>query len=487
MATVPTTALAKKKKDMMWFHIAAILVLMIGFGYLEPFGSMTPLGMKLTGIFLGLLWGWSTCGLLWTSLLGMVGLSLTGIMTMKEFLTISFGNETVVFILFIFVFTAVIDDVGLIDYIANRFISFKVLNNRPWVFSALLLIGAFISAAFVNMFAAIIVFWGIVYIVAERFDFKPYDRYPTLMLIGVTLAGSVGGAVMPYKPVPLVVLKAYSDISGMPLDFFKYICFSLPIAFLVMIFYLLICKWIFRPELKDLNKINVDFADQSKLILNTKQKAAFAFLAAFIFLMIAPSILPDAWWLTKAINQIGIVGCLFVLIMLMCWVKFDGKSMMDFPKMAKQINWDMFIIMAFVIPFAGLYTSDATGVKAFMVELMQPILGGQAPIVFIILSLIMATILTNFANNMVVGAVFTTLIYTVGSGMGLETMPIVAVLIICANLALATPAASPLAAMMFANTKWLKTGELYKLCATLVAIALVLTIIVGLVWANVIY
>lgn len=69
------------------------------------------------------------------------------------------------------------------------------------------------------MFASIIVFWGIIYIVAERFAFKPYDKYPTLMILGVALASLIGGCVMPYKPVPLVVLKAYSTMAGVPMDF----------------------------------------------------------------------------------------------------------------------------------------------------------------------------------------------------------------------------------------------------------------------------
>ena len=477
----------KKQKNMLWFHIIMMFLLIGGFSVMAPIGSITPLGMKLVGIFLAMLWGWSTCGLLWPSLLGMLALTLTGLMSMKEFFAMSFGNETLVFILFIFIFTAVIDEVGLIDYIANRFISFKILNGRPWLFLAFFLVGAYVAAAFVNMFAAIIVFWGILYIVADRFGFQKQDAYPTLMIIGVILASSVGGAVMPYKPVPLVVLKAYNQMTGVPMDFFKYICFSLPITFLIMLFYVLICRFVFRPELKNLHQISVDFADPEALKLDLRQKTAIGFLVAFIFLMIAPSILPDTWTLTWVINQIGIAGCLFALLILMYWIHFDGKPMLDFHKMAGQINWDMYVIMCFVIPFASIFTSDATGVKAFMVQMMQPILGGRSPLVFIVLALVIATVLTNIANNMVVGAVFATLIFTIGGGMGIEVMPVIAVLVVCSNLALVTPAASPLAAMMFANSKWCKTSDLYKYCGITVVIALVLTIAVGLIWANVVY
>ena len=358
------------KKNSLYGHILIMLALIIGFGLLPPIGAITPIGMKLVGIFLAMLWGWSMCGLLWPSLLGMLALTLTGLMSMKEFFLLSFGNETLVFILFIFIFTAVIDDVGLINYIANRIISFKILHARPWLFSAFLLIGAYVAAAFVNMFAAIIVFWGIVYIVAERFGFEKQEKYPTLMIIGVILASSVGGAVMPYKPVPLVVLKAYNQMTGVPMDFFKYICFSLPVTFAIMIFYVLLCRFLFRPDMKSLHQISVDFAYPQALKLDSKQKTAIVFLAIFIFLMIAPSILPAEWTLTWVINQIGTAGCLFVLLILMYWIHFDGKPMLDFHKMAGQINWDMYLIMCFVIPFASIFTSDATGIKAFMVSAM---------------------------------------------------------------------------------------------------------------------
>ena len=41
--------------------------------------------------------------------------------------------------------------------------------------------------------------------------------------------------------------------------------------------------------------------------------------------------------------------------------------------------------------------------------------------------------------------------------------------------------------VMFANVKWLKTGDLYKYCFVLVAIILILTMICGLAWAKIIY
>lgn len=481
--------IAKKssKIDQLYMHIVVMLALIIGFHFIPPMGAITPIGMKLIGIFLAMLYGWTTCGMLWTSLLGIIALPFSGAVTMKEFLMQSFGNETIVFMLFIFVFTGVIDEVGLIDYIANKMISFKVLNGRPWLFSAFLLVGAYISSAFINMFASIIVFWGIIYIVAERFEFKPYDKYPTLMILGVVLASLIGGCVMPYKPVPLVVLKAYSTMAGVPMDFFKYICFSFPVTLAIMIFYVFLCRFVFRPDIKELHQISVAFADAKALILNKKQKIAIIFLFVFIFMMIAPSILPAEWLLASIINQLGIAGCLFLLLIVMHWIKFDGVVLLSFHAMAKHISWDMFLVMCFVIPFASIFTADITGIKQSIIQVMHPLLVGLSPMIFIILILFIATILTNIANNMVVGAVFATLIFTIGGTMGIDIIPIIAVLIVCCNLALATPAAAPTTAMVFANTKWCKAVDIYKYGAITVLIGFIFAACIGLVWAFVIY
>lgn len=62
-------------------------------------------------------------------------------------------------------------------------ISFKFLTNRLWLFSTFIIIGSFISSTFINMFAALIVFWEIIFIVSERFGFKQMEKWPTLMIL----------------------------------------------------------------------------------------------------------------------------------------------------------------------------------------------------------------------------------------------------------------------------------------------------------------
>ena len=59
-ASVP----AKRKgySPMQWVHMVITLALMFLFGYLPPFATVTPLGMKLLGVFIGVIYGYSACG-----------------------------------------------------------------------------------------------------------------------------------------------------------------------------------------------------------------------------------------------------------------------------------------------------------------------------------------------------------------------------------------------------------------------------------------
>ena len=53
------SAQTKKKSIVYWINTIICLLLLFGFGLLEPWGSLEPVGMKVLGIFLGMLYGWT--------------------------------------------------------------------------------------------------------------------------------------------------------------------------------------------------------------------------------------------------------------------------------------------------------------------------------------------------------------------------------------------------------------------------------------------
>ena len=45
-----------KKRDLSLVHFLIMLLIIFGIGALKPLGAITPLGMKMMGVFLGLLY-----------------------------------------------------------------------------------------------------------------------------------------------------------------------------------------------------------------------------------------------------------------------------------------------------------------------------------------------------------------------------------------------------------------------------------------------
>lgn len=54
-----------KKNNLFYVHVAITLLFMFGFGYLPPLEPITVMGMKMLGIFIGLIYAWTTTSLLW--------------------------------------------------------------------------------------------------------------------------------------------------------------------------------------------------------------------------------------------------------------------------------------------------------------------------------------------------------------------------------------------------------------------------------------
>ena len=94
------------KGDAMYYvHSFLCLLIMFGFGQLPPVEPLTALGMRLIGIFLGLLYGWIFIDIVWPSMAGLLALMLVGGMKPVALLNRSFGDPIVVMMFFILVRT----------------------------------------------------------------------------------------------------------------------------------------------------------------------------------------------------------------------------------------------------------------------------------------------------------------------------------------------------------------------------------------------
>lgn len=478
------------KRDKLYLHVFITALLMFGFGCLPAPDPITPLGMKMLGVFLGLIYGWSFSSLAWPSIMGMLALIMTGSISFDQLLSLGFGNTTVVFLLFVFMFTAAIEQEGLTEYLAYWSISRKVLIGRPWVLSFAVLFGAMITSAFTNTFAAILIFWSIFYNICHQVGIKPYEKYPTLMTLGIAIFSILGSCFLPYRTSPLILLGTYASLTGGDgsINFVKFMLYVVPLIFILLVVYLLVCRFIFRVNIQSLKNIDMKFIDENALVLNKRQKIVMGSLVAFIVLAVLQSLLPGDAGLGLLLTRMTTTGIVMLMLVLLLWVKVDGKHLIDISSLAqKGIVWDMMLLFIIIFPLSDLMMGEDTGIRTCLVNLLTPIFSDISPMIFMVAVLALPAILTNFANNIVVAMIFLQIICSIGPSLGIDTYPLVMCLLFLANIAFYTPAASGPAAMVFGNTEWVKAKDIYTSGGLMIVIIDIVVIVVGLVLGNLIF
>lgn len=474
-----TTASPRKKNNLYYIHSVIGLIIMFGFGYLPAVEPITPIGMELLGIFIALVYFWSTVGNLWPSLLGLIALGLSDYTDMKGAMA-AFGNDTVVQIIFIMALVGVMESAGLSQAIAQWFVSRRINRGRPWVFSLMLLLATYVLAALTNAVAAILLCWTILYGILEQLGYKPGDRYSSLMVTGVVYASCLGLAALPFKSVPLIILGAFEKASGLAVDYLAYMATVICLSLIAIIGYILLLRFVYRPDITLLK--NADNAIFGKgITLNRRQQLILIVLGLFLLAMLLPSILPKSFFLCRFLNALGVTGITVATIIFMAWYKLEDKPLLNFKEVAGNgIAWDLVFLAAAALAVSTALTADETGIKAFLIDILMPIFAGKSVLIFSITLILLSIILTNFATNVVIGLIFMPIVYSMSSNIGANAPALATLLTLCLHVALLTPAASPSGALLHGNKTWLTAKEALLSSTVLILLSTIIIIVIGI-------
>lgn len=473
---------------MYWVHTVICLCIMFGFGELPPLAPLTPLGMKLIGIFLGVLYGWVCIEIVWPSMAGLLALMLIGGMKPKELFNKSFGDPIVQMMFFIFVFCATINHYGLSKFISLWFITRKFVMGRPWVFTYVFLGSIFILGGLTSASPAAIIGWSILYGVCEICGYKKGEGYPTMMVFGVVFAAQMGMSLIPFKQAALTVFGAYETLSGASFDYAKYMLIALVICMACSALFILIGKYVFKPDMAKLINLDAKSLDSDgTLVLNKVQKIILVFLFLLVALLLAPNFLPKDFFVTRFLRSIGNTGIVVFLVTVMCCVRVDGKPLLRFKAMVDSgVTWAIVLLLALVQPLTGAMAAKGSGITPFMMEMLQPIFGGGSPLFFAVCIGLVAMLLTQVMNNGAIGVALMPIVYGYCQATGASPELPVIMVVMCVHMAFLTPAASASAALLHGND-WSDTKSVWKTAPLVIAVSWLVTAVVTVLMGSVLY
>ena len=100
------------KKERFALHLIIYLALVFFFSLLPPIGTITPEGMRLTGLFIAFIYGLTVTTDVWPALLTLVLFPFTGLLTFGGVLGASFGNDVCIFVMLSLVLVAYMEYSG---------------------------------------------------------------------------------------------------------------------------------------------------------------------------------------------------------------------------------------------------------------------------------------------------------------------------------------------------------------------------------------
>lgn len=480
-----------QKKDFYTLHLLIGIGIMVLFRFLPvQLPHVTPLGMEILGIFIGTLYLWTMSDPICSSILAIFMVGLSGYGSMNEILTSTFGNPILVQVLFLLTAINCLVENNLAEYCGRFFLTRKVCLGRPWVMAFLIMVACILMGAFMGGFTPIFLFCPILYDIFQTVGLKKHEKFPTIMLILVTIGTLLGFPIPPFMGNGLALIGNYATVTGnmgavVEINNAGYLTVGLIHAFVCAAVIILVCKYILKPDTSKLKNLTMETLNKNPLPpMNLKQKFIAVSFTVFILILLIPSVLPKhpVGVFVKA-NTYGIAA---FYVFLLCAIRIGKKPIMNFPQTMKMFSWSSYFLIAAAILLGNALTSESTGVSGFLNTVLMPIFDHVPTPVFAIIIMVLTVILTNLCNSFVIGLLLQPVIATFCMATGLNSAPIVAMMILFVlSAAAVTPAASPFAALLFGNKDWLKPGEIYKYTLLFAAIELVIVIVVSLPVAQV--
>ena len=474
-----TAAPAKKTSPLYLVNSAICLIIMFAFGQLPPIGPLTPLGMNLIGIFLGVLYGWIFVEIVWPSLAGLLALALIGGMKPGQLLNKSFGDPIVQMMFFIFVFCATINYYGLSKFISLWFISRKFVKGRPWLFTYVFMGSIFILGGLTSASPAAIIGWSILYGVCDVCGYKKGEGYPTMMVFGIVFAAQMGMSLIPFKQAALTVFSAYETLSGVGIDYGKYMLLALVICAACSVGFIILGKYIFKPDMKKLIDLEAEKLDtDNSLKLSNVQRTVLVFLFLLVILLLAPNFLPRDFFLTRFLRSIGNTGIVILLVTVMAAIRVGGKPLLNFKVMVDSgVTWAIVLLLAIVQPLTFAMSSPDTGITQFLMAMLQPIFGESSATMFAFIIGLVATLLTQVMNNGAVGVALMPVVFSYCQATGANpALPLIMV-VMGVHLAFLTPAASASAALLHGN-EWSDAKAIWRTAPVVIAVSWIIIALV---------
>ena len=393
----------KEKSYMHLVHFAIMAMIPVVMGFLPAPAPITPYGMKVLGVFLSLIYGWTFINLLIPSLFGAVALALVGYGTVDQVFLAMFSNTTVFMMLFGVLCFGAIEQSGAGDWVVAKLLGSKLAKKSPImvieVFFFLFWISQQIGLSWFIYFALL----PMMYKMLLKCGYEKGDKFNVLFLCGCLMMTQVSMSLFAIRGWGLMTAGTATALTGVVVSNNSYMFLTVVFTLLMMVTYPIFMK-LCGCDFSKLANVDVEEAFGSALKgdgkLTQRQVIALGSVGVFVVVITVASLFANAVPILGWINtKIGCLGLMILLWLFVILWKVDGEPVMNMRQAAASFQWDMLMLIAVALLVSNALTATETGVSAYIGGVLGPIFAGQHPLVFLLVVGGVTIILTNFSNN----------------------------------------------------------------------------------------
>ena len=397
----------QQKNGGYYILVIACVLLMFGGRFIPPFAAeITPAGMGVLGVFVGVVILWSSVGgAIWPSLLAVVALGCTGYTTVTGAVASSLGSFMVFNMICVTAMTSALTASGADMKIARWLISRKAWEGRPYLFTFVFLFAFFLISAVTFAFAMIFICWTILRKMAEEMGVTMRHSYFVTMTIYSVVATSLGEFVIPLKSWQYALCSAFvRNSGGVNVDFGMYIVTTFLLGVVVIALLVLTMRPLFKVDLTPVRNYRSSSLAGETNRLNGSQLAIIIVLVVSMLLSIGTNYLQGDGLFARIISTLSLPGIFGVAVVILCAVKDrTGKPVLEFGKVMNGMVWGPILLVGVATCLSSALTAADCGFMAFFARTLLPMMEGKSVFLVYAFVIISACVLTNVASNMGIG------------------------------------------------------------------------------------
>ena len=388
-----------------WIMLAAAVLLVALTKLLLPPAGLGEAGFQILGILAAAIILFLSWGTGWTSMaIVFAMLALPGV-SASYVTQATFGNSTVVFLLFCFMLAACLTESGAARRIAIWFLTNRLARKSPWWTIAMYFAAVYVLDFFLSASTCIMILMPILLSMFESVGLVKGERCrlsSMLLLCTVVVAQLANGANPISHAVTIQGFSLYESYVGSEMDFFTFCAVSAPISLITTILVFLLVRFIWKPDVSPFAGIDYDELASSCGPFTRRETASIIIYGVCVIFWLLPGLSGYVW--PEAAGFLGrINNCLppLAALFIMNFVKADGKPLLAWADAVKAVNWPTFMFIASIMGLGSFLGNADFGVSEWLSESLSPVFAAISPVTFVLVMVLIVNILTNFCSNSV--------------------------------------------------------------------------------------